>query len=94
MDINLHCTYSKILEAVRIQKWFPLNCHFCNYKPKHVDDYERHVAKLHPRRPAYPGPTPENVARAIYIVESIERELKLVKAERAATAKAAKLSTA
>lgn len=76
LDINLHCTYSKILEAVRIQRWFPPNCHYCKYNPKHVDDYERHVAKEHPHKPGYPGSTPENVARALYIVEAIEEELK------------------
>ncbi|MGH9988595.1 MAG: hypothetical protein ACRD8W_32080, partial [Nitrososphaeraceae archaeon] len=76
---NLHCTYNKILEAVRLQQWFPPNCHYCDYRPKHVDDYERHVVKEHPGKMAYPGPVPENVARALYIVEAIEAELKLRK---------------
>jgi hypothetical protein len=90
LDINLHCTYNKILEAVRIQQWYPANCHYCAYRARHVSDYETHVVKRHPGKPAYPGPTPEKVARALYIVESIERELKEVKKssqKSAATAK-------
>ena len=79
LDINLHCTYSRILEAVRIQQWFPPNCHYCGYRPKHVNDYERHVVKEHPGKIAYPGPTPQNVARALYIVEAIREELNLTK---------------
>jgi hypothetical protein len=66
----------QILDAIKIQQWYPPNCHYCNYKPKHVDDYERHIDKNHPSKMAYPGSTPENVGRALYIVESIERELK------------------
>ena len=46
------------------------------YWPKHVDDYEKHVVNEHPHKMAYPGPTPENVARALYIVEAIKEELK------------------
>ena len=82
LDINLHCTYNQILEAVRIQQWYPPNCHYCNHKPKHVNDYESHVVKYHPRKSAYPGSTPENVARALYIVESIEKELKEIKSSK------------
>lgn len=85
LDINLHCTYNQILEAVRLQQWYPPNCHYCNFKPKHVDDYERHVVKFHPHKAAYPGPTPENVARALYIVESIEKELKEMRKNRTVT---------
>jgi hypothetical protein len=80
LDINLHCTYSRILEAVRTQQWFPPNCHYCAYRPKQVDDYERHVVKRHPGKMAYPNPTPENVARILYIVESIGDEFKHSKA--------------
>jgi len=76
LDINMHCTYNSILEAVKLQQWFPLNCHYCGFRPKHVDDFETHVIKNHLGKSSYPGPTPENVARALYIVESIERELK------------------
>jgi len=76
LDINLPCTYSRILEAVRIQQWFPPNCHYCEYRSKHADDYERHVVKEHPGKMAYPGPTPKNVSGALYIVEAIEEELK------------------
>lgn len=79
LNIDLHCTYNQILEAVRLQQWYPMNCHYCSYRPKHVDDYENHVVKKHPTKMAYPGPTPENVARALYIVESIEHELRDVK---------------
>ncbi len=82
LDINLHCTYNKILEAIKLREWFPPNCHYCRYRPKHVDDYERHVVNEHPRKMAYPGSTPGNVARALYIVESIEEELKLRKRRR------------
>jgi hypothetical protein len=74
LDINLHCTYNRILEAVRIQQWFPPNCHYCKYRPKHVDDYERHIVIEHPGKMAYPGPPPENVTRALCRIE----ELKLV----------------
>ena len=76
LDINMHCTYSSILEAVNLYQWFPPNCHYCGFRPKHVDDYERHIVKNHPGKMAYPGPAPEKVARALYIVESIEKELK------------------
>jgi hypothetical protein len=76
LEISLHRTYSRILAAVRMQQWFPPSCHYCKYRPKHLDDYERHIVKEHPRKMAYPGPTPLNVATALYIVESIEKELK------------------
>jgi hypothetical protein len=79
LDINLHYTYNKILEAVRVQRWFPPNCHYCKYRPKHIDNYETHIIKEHPGKMAYPGPTPENVARALYIVESIASELGVTK---------------
>jgi len=76
IDINLHCTFDKILEAVNLQQWYPLNCHYCGFRPRHVDDFETHIVKNHPGKTAYPGPTPVTVARALYIVESIEKELK------------------
>jgi hypothetical protein len=63
------------LEAIRLQQWYPFNCHYCNFKPKHRDDYERHVVIKHHFKPAYPGPCPEDTARALYIVNSIEKEL-------------------
>ena len=71
-----------------MQQWYPLNCHYCNYRPKHVNDYESHIVKYHPGKAAYPGSTPENVARALYIVESIARELKDIKNSKTAVAKA------
>lgn len=89
LNINLYCTYDRILEAVKLQQWFPPNCHYCAFRPKHVDDFERHVVKKHSGKPAYPGPAPENVARALYIVEAIELELKRTK--KAATKKARKM---
>lgn len=82
LDINLHCTYNQILKAVRLQQWYPPNCHYCSFRPKHLDDYERHMVKKHSGKPAYPGPTPENVARALYIVESVRRELKDMEVKR------------
>jgi hypothetical protein len=75
IDINLHCTFNKILEAVNLQQWYPVNCHYCSYQPKHKDDFEKHIDKKHPRKMAYPGPCPEVTARALYIVQSIENEL-------------------
>jgi hypothetical protein len=75
ININLHCTFDKILEAVNLQQWYPINCHYCSYQPKHQDDYERHVVNRHPHKAAYPGPCPENAAKALYIVQSIENEL-------------------
>jgi hypothetical protein len=74
--INMHCTYNSILEAVKLYQWFPRNCQYCGFGSKHIDDYERHVVRNHPGKMAYPCPTPENVASALYIVESIEKELK------------------
>ncbi|MGC1134812.1 MAG: hypothetical protein WA941_18435 [Nitrososphaeraceae archaeon] len=59
-----------------MQRWFPPNCHYCGYRPSHVDDFERHVVKEHPGKIAYPGPAPEHLARALYIVDSNKEELK------------------
>ena len=75
IDINLHCTYGAILDAIKLQQWYPNNCHYCKYRPKHKDDFESHIVQKHPGRLAYPGPCPLDTARALYIVESIEREL-------------------
>ena len=69
LHINQHYTYNKILEAVKLQGWFPPNYHYCRYRPKHVDDYERHVVREHQGKLAYPGPPPKNVAQALYTVE-------------------------
>ena len=66
---------------MRIQQWFPANCHYCAYKPRHVNDYERHIIKEHQGKMAYLGPTPENLARAIYTAEAIEKELKDINAK-------------
>jgi hypothetical protein len=65
LDTKLYRTYNKILEAVKLQGWFPPNCQYCSYRPKHVDHYERHIIKEHPGKMAYPGPPPENVTRAL-----------------------------
>ena len=59
-----------------------LGSHYCNYRPKHVDDYERHVIDTHPGKMAYSGSAPGNVAMTLYIVESIAEELKLRKRRR------------
>jgi hypothetical protein len=75
IDINLHCTFTQILKAVKLQQWYPPNCPYCKYQPKHQGDYESHVIKKHTANPAYPGSCPEDTARALYIVESIKREL-------------------
>ena len=75
IDINLHCTFDKILQAVNLQQWYPLNCHYCSYQPKHKEEYEGHIGKTHSGKMAYPGPCPEVTARALYIVQSIENEL-------------------
>jgi hypothetical protein len=91
LSLDTHCTYRQITQVVQLQQWFPSNCHYCKYRPNHVDDYEKHIVKHHPGKMAYPGPTPEETARALYVVESIERELKEVKVERSAVAKAARL---
>lgn len=74
--INCRWTYNRILEAIRIQQRSPPNCHYCKYRPKHVDDFERHVVQGHPGRPAYLGPTPMNIAKALNIIETIEEDSK------------------
>ena len=75
LELNLHCTYNQIMDAVKLHQWYPPNCHYCGYIPRHVDDFETHIVTKHPGKLAYPGPTPVKVARALYIVQSIENEL-------------------
>lgn len=75
ININSHCTFTKILEAVNLQQWYPNNCHYCDFRPRHKEDYEKHIVMKHAGKMAYPGPCPEDTARALYIVQSIETEL-------------------
>jgi hypothetical protein len=53
LDIKIHRTYSQILELVENQHWFPPNCHYCQYKPIDVSDFEKHVVNKHPDKLSY-----------------------------------------
>jgi hypothetical protein len=70
------------MKAVNLQQWYPNNCHYCVYRPKHRRDFENHIVTKHPGKMAYPGPCPESTARALYIVQAIETELERKRTEK------------
>lgn len=74
LSIDTHFTYRQIMDAIRIQQWFPDYCYYCYSCPLDIDSYEKHIVVHHPGKMAYPGPAPQITTKVLEIIESDERD--------------------